>query len=157
MTDLNKKFKIILDETEENLKANKDLEYVKEQLFKVYTMFLDEFDKIQENYDKKIDVLADKCAKVENKMEEIETKLQKINKDIYLEDSEEEFEITCPYCEADIIVDFSEELKEEISCPECNNIIELDWNNEEEGCSHNCNNCGHHHDDENQDSEEDDM
>ena len=43
-------------------------------------------------------------------------------------------------------------------CPECNNVVELDWDEDQEGCSHDCHecggDCGHGHDEE---DNEDDM
>ena len=77
-------------------------------------------------------------------------------KDIYDEDGFD-FEIVCPYCNYEFIIDLDEN-KSEIECPECKNMIELDWtgniNDEKSGCQgscHGCIGCG----DENE--EEDDM
>ena len=64
-----------------------------------------------------------------------------------------DFEIVCPYCEYEFIIDADED-KNEVECPECNNTIELDWSGDlcdDEGCSghcHGCSSCG--------DSDEDD-
>ena len=49
----------------------------------------------------------------------------------------------------------NDSLKNEISCPECNNIIELDWGNDE-GCGNGCEHC-HHHDEQEDEYEDDDM
>ena len=52
-----------------------------------------------------------------------------------------------------------DELKEEIRCPECHNIIELDWDedDEEEGCSGCCSSChGHDECEEDDEDEKDD-
>lgn len=46
---------------------------------------------------------------------------------------------------------------QEIKCPECGNLIELDWNEEEDECGHNCNGnceCGHCNEEETDDYEE---
>ena len=65
-----------------------------------------------------------------------------IEDDIYEEEGFD-FEIVCPYCEHEFVIDTSED-KTEIKCPECKNIIELDWSgnldDEDDGCSGNC--CG---------------
>lgn len=46
--------------------------------------------------------------------------------------------------------------KNEIKCPECNNIIELDWNDEEEDCcSGHCSSCHGCGSEEENDDEED--
>jgi len=63
------------------------------------------------------------------------------------------FEIVCPYCEYEFVIDANED-KKEVECPECKNIIELDWSgnlDEDDECSghcHGCSGCG--------DSDEDD-
>ena len=56
-----------------------------------------------------------------------------------------DFNIICPYCDNEFIVDVYDE-KSEVVCPKCSNTIELDWtgNTEEEyECigSCDCNNC----------------
>lgn len=155
MSDLQQKFKSIVDDLEKNIKNQEELEYVKGQIYKMYTMFLDEFEKLEEQSSRKIDSLLERYSLIEQKMEEVESKMHTIEKDIYIDEQEEseEFEINCPYCAAQIIVDFSDELKEEITCPECNNTIELDWGNEDENeCEHNCE-CCHHHESENEQEE----
>ena len=159
MSDLQQKFKSILDDLEKKLKNQDDIEYVKGQIYKMYTTFLDEFDRLEETSNKKIDSLLERYTAIEQRMNEVEETMDKIEKDIYINhEDEEEFEINCPYCDAQIIVDFSDELKESINCPECNNIIELDWGNEED-CEHDCSCCGHHHDCEENDDiiEDEDM
>ena len=68
--------------------------------------------------------------------------IKNITKDIY--DEYEDFEIICPYCNYEFDSDVDETVSEVI-CPECENVIELDWGNEEEsscgGSCSNCNNC----------------
>ena len=57
-----------------------------------------------------------------------------------------EFEIVCPYCDAEFAIKF-ESINEDfnqIKCPECNNIIELDWTEEDEEdgmCQGHCSGC----------------
>lgn len=157
MSDLQQKFKSIIDELDKNLKNKEDIEYVKGQIYKICVMFLDEFDKLEEQNNQKIDNLVEKYAAMEERMIEMENFMDKLEKDIYdnEEDDVEEIEIKCPYCAADVIVDITDSLKNEISCPECNNIIELDWGNDE-GCGNGCEHC-HHHDEQEDEYEDDDM
>ena len=62
------------------------------------------------------------------------------------ENNEEEydFEIVCPYCENEFLIDLT---KNKIECLKCKNIIELEWtgNMEEDetssGCSGRCSRC----------------
>ena len=56
--------------------------------------------------------------------------IDNIEKDIYSEDGFD-FEIVCPYCENEFIIDVDEN-KTEVKCPECQNIIELDWSGDVE-------------------------
>ena len=134
MSDLQKKLNKIISDIEKNLSNKEDFEYVKTQIYNIYTVFLDEFD-------------------------EIENSIEKIESDIYVKVNEEyDFDVICPYCDTEFSVDFSEGPKESILCPECNNVVELDWNDDHEGCSHDCHECGgecgHDHDEE---DNEDDM
>lgn len=54
-------------------------------------------------------------------------------------DDEFDFEIVCPYCDNEFLIDINGE-NSKIECPKCNNVIELDWsgNFEEEIQSFGC-------------------
>ncbi|MCI8519751.1 MAG: hypothetical protein HFJ51_06980 [Clostridia bacterium] len=70
-----------------------------------------------------------------------------------------DFEIVCPYCNAEFISDISDDPSEELRCPECGNLIEVDWHECEDGCDHNCGgdcSCDHCEDEEVDDYEEED-
>ena len=70
------------------------------------------------------------------KMEKMQQVIDNIEKDIY-SDEGFNFEIICPYCEFEFIIDADED-KNEVECPECKNTIELDWSGdleEHDGCS----------------------
>ena len=79
--------------------------------------------------------------------------MSNLNKEFkkYLEDvennqNEYDFEIVCPYCENEFLIDLKQK---NFECPKCNNLIELDWtgNMEEEqeqksnGCAGKCSGC----------------
>lgn len=87
---------------------------------------------------------------MEERINELECFMDNIKHDIY-EDCEENcccgedecFEIMCPYCEEEIICDFSDGLKNKVVCTNCNSVIELDWSDENSsneccGCHGNC-------------------
>ena len=159
MSDLQEKLNKIISDIEKNLKNKEDVEYVKTQMYNVYNIFLDEFDRIETEYSEKMDKIAFKCKVLDDRMNEIESSIEKIESDIYVKVNEEyDFDVICPYCDTEFSVDFSEGPKESIICPECNNVVELDWDDEHEGCSHDCHecggDCGHDHDEE---DNEDDM
>lgn len=92
---------------------------------------LKEMKEIKENQK----VMTDKMSKMQQVIDHIES-------DIYAEDGFD-FEIVCPYCEHEFVID-ADESKDEIECPECKNIIELDWSGdleEYDECSGHCHGC----------------
>ena len=98
---------------------------------------LKEMKEIKENQK----AMNEKMAKMQQVIEHIES-------DIYLDEfcdceSDCDFEIVCPYCEYEFIIN-QDEQKNEVECPECKNIIELDWSgdfDEEDRCSGHCHGC----------------
>lgn len=99
--------------------------------------------------EQKIQELLNEMKELKQNQKEMNEKMSKmqqiinhIEDDIYSEDGFD-FEIVCPYCEHEFIIDTCEENKK-IECPECKNIIELDWSgdlDEESGCSGQCHGC----------------
>lgn len=158
MKELQKVIKNIISDLQNNINNEKDLDYAKTKLFELYTAFADELEEIETSCNKKVDVIGARYSILEAKIDEIENELSKIEKDIYIDENEEEYDldIICPYCETEFTIDMSEELKNSVICPECNKEIELDWNNEEEHhcCDHNCSGC---HLEDIEEDEEDDM
>ena len=151
MANLKKRFKEILDDIEKNIKNKDDLEYIKSQIYNISILFLDELDKLAEFNVNKLSVMLDRekelCKKV-NRMEKIITNLEKE----VLSSSECDFEIICPYCNAEFVENFEDNNAREIKCPECGNTIELDWNEDEE-CDEDCD-CEDYFDEDEDDSEE---
>ena len=159
MSELQNKLNKIMSDIEKNMKDKEEFEYVKTQIYNIYTIFLDEFDELESKCNEKMDSILIKCKVLDDRMKEIEDTVEKIESDIYIHENEEfDFDVVCPYCDAEFSVDFSEGPKEIVVCPECENTIELDWNDDHEGCSHDCHGCGgecgHHHEEE---DNEDDM
>ncbi|MBO4815377.1 MAG: hypothetical protein J5507_00065 [Clostridia bacterium] len=148
MADLNVKFKQILSELEENIKNQEDLEFIKTEMFKLYNLFFDEMTRVEEMAYTRMETIAGSQAALEEKVENLENKLSSIEKELFIDDEESDFSITCPYCNNEFIADY-DKLKDEIVCPECNNVIELDWGDkidEPEGCNGNCSGCKLHED-----------
>ena len=152
MAELNIKFKQILDDIEKNLQNKEDLEYVKTQIFNLYNLFFDEIEKIEETVSTKMEIMAGTQAALQEKVEKLESKINSMEKELFIDDEESDFSITCPYCNNEFIADY-DELKDEVQCPECSNIIELDWGeeNEKEGCNGNCYGCNLHEKDDEED------
>ena len=146
MASLNTSIKKTLEDLEKNLKNKEDYEYVKLQIFNLYNQFIEEMDKKEELINKKIKALSKTQKMVETKLSVLESHLNNIEKDLYIEDEESDFSITCPYCNNEFVVN-DDELTDEIECPECGNTIELDWGSDDEGCmgcqGGNCSSCGY--------------
>lgn len=157
MSDLQKKFNKIVSDIEKNLKNQEDIEYVKTQIYNMYNVFIEEFEELEAKSTEKIESLLIRYKVIEDRMSDIEDSIGKIENDIYIKESEDyDFEIECPYCEAQFTVDCSNGIKDTVKCPECNHVIELDWN-EHEGCSHDCCDCENECDEHEDDNDDDDM
>ena len=156
MSLLKNEYKSFLDDIEKNIKNKEDLEYIKERFTAFMDVILNQMDSIMDYKDEKISELEKKQKELDERMLKMQQIIDHIEKDIYDEDGFD-FEIVCPYCNYEFIIDLDEN-KSEIECPECKNMIELDCtgniNDEKSGCQgscHGCIGCG----DENE--EEDDM
>lgn len=95
-----------------------------------------------------------------NKIEKMQQVIDHIESDIY-SDEGFDFEIVCPYCENEFVIDANED-KNEVECPECKNVIELDWtgdlyDDEDDGCSGHCCGCSGCGDPSDEENEDDDM
>ncbi|MCL2354962.1 MAG: hypothetical protein FWC68_03690 [Oscillospiraceae bacterium] len=149
MANLNAKFKKILKDLESNISDKEDLEYVKTKVFEIYNLLFEEVNKLEELAESKIAKILEAQLAIEEKIEKAEKDLREIQEDLYNDESD--FSISCPYCNNEFLMD-GFEFKDEIECPECENIIELDWGNEEEHSCGGCGGCGgHNHDDEDDD------
>ena len=149
MSNLNDKFKQILEDLETNIQSKEELEYIKTQIFNLYNLFFEEINRIEEVSTSKIETIAATQVSMQAKIENLENKFKAMEEELFVDDDECDFSITCPYCNNEFVLE-TEELKEEIECPECNNIIELDWGDEcgcgcddchDEDCGHDCSSC----------------
>ena len=137
---LKNEYKSFLDDIEKNIKNKEDLEYIKERFASFLDVMLDQMDYIMAYKKDEITKLENTQKELDEKMAKMQQVINNIEKDIYAEDGFD-FEIVCPYCNYEFIIDLDEN-KTEVECPECNNIIELDWNGDtnedEQGCSGSC-------------------
>ena len=131
MTDLKKRFNNILQDIEKNVTNKQDLDYIKTQVYNISLLFLDELDKLAEINLNRLNTMVDREKELEAKIESMEKIIDKLEKEVYSSDEDSDFEIVCPYCNSEFIEDFSNGIKYEVRCPECENLIELDWNEEE--------------------------
>ena len=120
MTDLKKRFNNILQDIEKNVTNKEDLDYIKTQVYNISLLFLDELDKLAEINLNRLNTMIDREKELEAKIESMEKIIDKLEKEVYSSDEDSDFEIVCPYCNSEFIEDFSND-----------NLIELDWNEEE--------------------------
>ena len=121
---LNKKFKEIIKNLEKNMENKKDLMYAKSQIMELSMVYLDDLEKLQAEYEQKIQT----C---ESRIEVLEMTMQRLENEIFqdgLDDDSDLEPIKCPYCNTNFFIEF-DNTKKEIQCPDCKNIIELDWGN----------------------------
>lgn len=155
---LKDEYKSFLDDIDKNIKDKDDLLYIKQRFATFLDVILDQMDYIVEYKKEEIEKLQQTQNELDEKMAKMQQVVDNIEKDIYAEDGFD-FEIVCPYCNYEFVIDVDEN-KTEIECPECNNIIELDWTGEnEEECSGHCSGCHGCSDDldEEKQDEDDDM
>lgn len=130
----------IVSEIEQNITDQEQLKFIKEKISELSMIFLDAIDNLSNVADEKIRQIEEKQKIIEEKMSQVESAVNDIESDIYIDEENYDFEIVCPYCDYEFVTEIDG--KNEISCPNCNNIIELDWNDEEdEGCTGHCSGC----------------
>ena len=142
MSDIKGKYKKILEDLENNIKDSEDLQYAKEKFMELSLLFMDIIDRLTILTDARIKEIEEKQTEIDNKISSVQSIVDEIEGDIYEDDENYEFEIVCPYCNYEFTTDIADEEKEEIKCPKCNNIIELDWDQDEEyACGGDCSHC----------------
>lgn len=138
MANLKKKFNEILQDMEKNIKNKEDLEYIKSQVYNISLLFLDEIDKLAELNLGRINVMIDREKELSKRISAMEKVIKNIEQEMFIS-TDCDFEILCPYCNAEFVEDFTDGMKHEVRCPECDNVIELDWHEEGCSCGHECN------------------
>lgn len=148
MADINNiadEYSRIIVELEKNITDTESLDYAKAKLSEMFMLFLEKIDGLTNEYETRLEHVAINQKEIDDRVGKIETVLKGIEKDIY-EDSIYDFEIVCPYCNNEFVIEFGES-KMEVECPECNNIIELDWDGQFGEEQHECDgHCCHHED-----------
>ena len=143
MGTIKNEYKSFLDEKKKNIKNKEDLKYIKERFAIFMDVMLNQIDNIVEYKSENLTRLENSQKELEDKVKKMQNILDNIEKDIYSEDGFD-FEIVCPYCNYEFIIDIDEN-KTEVECPECKNIIELDWtgdvDDEPDGCNGHCSGC----------------
>ena len=155
MAKLREEYKKFLEDIEKNLKSKEDLEYVKVRFSMFVDKVIDEMDMLVDYKTQKMSELEQKQKEIDDKMSKMQQIIDNIEKDIY-SDEGFDFEIICPYCDNQFVIDVDED-KTEVECPVCNNIVELDWSGdveEDSNCNGSCSGC-HGCDEEMEEQQED--
>ena len=142
MAKLREEYNNFLKDVEKNLKNKEDIEYVKVRFSMFVDKVIDEMDMLVDYKTQKMNEIEQKQKEIDDKMSKMQQIIDNIEKDIY-SDEGFDFEIICPYCDNQFVIDVDED-KTEVECPVCNNIIELDWSGEVEedvGCNGSCSGC----------------
>lgn len=139
MSNFSERYKNIVDDIENSISNEKEREYVSKRIHEMSCMFIDFIDRITKLDDARIELIEENQDKIIATLSKLTDSVNLIKNDIY-EDDGYDFEIVCPYCNHEFVADIESELREEVACPECHNIIELDWEDEEEKSS-NTNHC----------------
>lgn len=158
MSKLSEEYLKILNDIDKNISDEDEKRYVSKKISELSSLYMDIIDRVASVNSKRMDELEKCQAELEEKLDKVKGTVDLIKKDIY-EDDDYDFEIVCPYCNHEFVADVEDELKEEIECPECHNIIELDWDGEEDCCTGFCGSCGHHdecNDEDKKDNNDDD-
>ena len=77
MSDLQNKLDKVISDIEKRLTNKEDFEYVKTQIYNIYTIFLDEFDKLEAKCNEKMEDIAIRCKVLDDRMSEIEDSIEK--------------------------------------------------------------------------------
>lgn len=165
MSELSNRYQQIMKDLQANIKDEKDKEFVMNKFQELSMMFMDVIDRLSYLTDLKIKEVEAQQKEIDTKMAKIQKMVDEIENDIYEDDETYEFEIICPYCNHEFVTDINSDVNTEVECPECHNMIELDWNGEDdEECEHNCSCCEHdceaeeeNDDDDNKKQEDEDM
>ena len=135
MVSIKNEYKSFLDDIEKNIKNKEDLEYIKKRFADFLEVVIEKMDYILDYKEEEMNKLEEKQNQIEAKISSMQKMIDNIENDIYSEDGYD-FEITCPYCNYEFIIDV-DETKTEVQCPECKNMIELDWNEGEDDLPNN--------------------
>ena len=139
MSNLNSEYQKIISDIEKKITDPKELSYIKEKISELTILFMTTVDKAIEYSKESLNNVSNKQEELEERVKQIQKSLYNLEKDMYTDDEEDyEFEVICPYCNHQFLSNIDLEDTTEIQCPECKNMIELDWNDDEEDDEEQC-------------------
>ncbi|MBR3133353.1 MAG: hypothetical protein IKG42_04740 [Clostridia bacterium] len=128
MSKFEEQYQKIIKTLENNIKDEEKLGLAKYQLDKMIQSIVDDFSDVLDRYDEKIEFIEKNNIKNNERLRELEEKLESFEKMIELEDYD--IFVTCPYCGFEFQTEYDETITE-IPCPSCQELIEIDWDEEE--------------------------
>ena len=122
---ISKKYNEMLKKLEYNISNKKELDFAKKAMCEISLAYVDEITEITDNYSSKIIGLEKRVSDLENNLKDYNDEMVNSEK-ISLSET-----ITCPYCGYDFLVEYDETNRETV-CPKCDNLIALDWGENED-------------------------
>ena len=126
LEELGNEMRQYLKDLKNTIKDKKTLEYLLDRTENLYDMVFNELREIlymnMEEYENG-EYLDEEQ---EDKIDEIEMKIESAYEGIYEECGEQEYEIYCPNCGEEFEAVVRKGIKE-IVCPECDEVIKLEW------------------------------
>ena len=139
MIKLKDEYDKFIQDIEKEIKDEKQIEYIKVRFAMFVDKVIDQINMIIDYKEERMIELEEKQKEIENKVANMQQIIDNIEKDIYSEEGFD-FEIICPYCDNQFVIDVDEN-RTEVECPVCNNVIELDWSGDLEDDGECCENC----------------
>ncbi len=130
MAELSSKYTKILSDIEAHISNSEEREYVSKKIAELSSIYLELLDRSTKINCIKINKIEQDQEKLVEKVTKIQETVNLIQNDIYEYDGYD-FEIVCPYCNHEFVMEVNDEKKNEIKCPECHNMIELEWEDNE--------------------------
>lgn len=122
---ISKKYDEIIKNLEAKIEDKDLLDYVKNQISDLTFCYIRNLEKCIKTYENRIDNIDFKVNNIANVVNKIEQDFLEDSKTLDLEP------ITCPYCNFNFLVEYDSK-KTEMKCPECDNLISLDWGEDDE-------------------------
>lgn len=104
MSKFKNEFKSIYGRYGKKYKNKEDLEYVKGRTSEFLNVILDQMEGIVNYEEEKISLLEEEQKQINEKMQKMQQVLDNIEQDIY-SDEGFDFEIVCPYCDYEFVID----------------------------------------------------
>ncbi len=133
MSKLQEDFNAIIAKIEERITDEEELNFIKQQIADISMLYINELNKVIDISERRVNQVVENQRVLEKKQLELETALSNMEKEIFVNEEDFNFEIICPYCNHEFVSDIGTDVHE-VQCPECHNTIELDWNQEETEC-----------------------